>query len=237
MSIKQPPTRGLFYLPKFAGNITKMIYATITALFLSILYIGWLHLQKFKRDRAIDKFKAFYDLTKETPPELELVATDKFGNNWFGFKNPLEIPAQRNSDLQAATRWGELGMTPEYFAKEMMKVQGLIGKDNNKAIERCGDMLNRATWAAEENTLLMIASQMFLLEGENPIVLTPEFLEKKKFIFDNDVEAKGFFLHSAFKNTRYFNELSETGLTSYLREKAALNTMRKSNLSLALSKK
>ena len=182
-------------------------------------------------------FKRFYDLTKETPPELELVATDKYGNNWYGFKNPIELPAQRNVDLQAATRWGELSMTPEYFAQEMMKIQGFIGKDNNKAIAKCQDMLNRATWAAEENTLLMIACQMFLLEGENPIVLTPEYLEKKKAIFENDLEAKGFFLHAAFKNTRYFNELSEIGLTSYLRDKAALNSMQKSRLSQVLSQK
>ena len=143
----------------------------LTALIASLGYIAYLHFRKFKDGLALKKFQSHYDLTKETPPEIELIGTDKSGNKYYGFKHLMQIPAKRETDMQAAMRWAEMCMIPEIFAKKMMELRGFVGKDNNKVLTIIEDLLNRAGAAAEEQTLLIVAAQMFLLEGENLYIL------------------------------------------------------------------
>lgn len=210
-----------------------ILTTVLAAIFLSASI--YLFIQMNKAQRPFKSFDKFYEKT-ETKHELELVLVDKLGNKWFAFKNMMETPPKRYTDLQAATRWGELGMTPEIFVREMTKARALISKDPNTASIKIQDLIDRSTVAAEEETLKMIAAQMFLLEGENPMILTAEYLEKKISIWEKDEDAKGFFLHKAFTTLRNLSELSQRDLLSYLREEALKKAMKKTRrLSTTLS--
>ena len=190
-----------------------------------------------KHKKTIEDFKKNYKV-EETMPELEWVYTSNDGTKWFQFKDPLQISAYRGAACEAASRWSELCMTPEYFAKKVMDISKLaVAKKTDLIVKACVELEQRASEAAELKTLQILAANLYMIEGENPIILTPEYLQKKIAIWTKDVDCEGFFLAKAFKSLRLYNDLSDIDFISYLRNKAIQEAQTKSRLSQVLSSK
>ena len=191
---------------------------------------GYLYITKRIALKPLRSFAKYYERT-EAVPELEFIREDKFGNKWFAFKNIMQISAKRATDSEFAARWSEYGITQEVYVKKMTQAKALLTKDIFAAGSIIQDLIDRATLAAEEETLKLLALQLFLIEGENPVMLTQEFRDKKLKIFEEDEETKGFFLHSAYMTLRDLNQLSEAGLLTYFKESQIKLAMKKHRLS------
>jgi hypothetical protein len=187
---------------------------------------GYLYLTKNIALKPLRSFAKYYERT-EAVPELEFIRQDKFGNKWFAFRNIMQISAKRATDSEFASRWSEFGITQELYVRQMSKAKSLVTKDAIAAGSIIQDLIDRATLAAEEETLKLLALQLFLIEGENPLILTPEFRDKKLKIFAEDEETKGFFLHSAYMSLRDLKQLSEGDLLTYLKEQEIRQVMMK----------
>lgn len=206
--------------------LVTTIIATSTA---SYLFLKFREAQK-----PLKSFAKYYERT-EAVPELELIRVDKFGNKWFALKNIMQLSAKRATDSEFASRWAEYGMTQELFVKNMTKAKALLSKDPSASGNIIQDLIDRATLACEEETLKLLAAQLYLLDGENPIMLTQEALERKLKIWSEDEESKGFFLHLAYMTLRDLKQLSESDLLTYLREQQIKSVMEKQRRSDKLS--
>lgn len=185
---------------------------------------GYLYLQKEIALKPFKSFAKYYERT-EAVPELEFIREDKFGNKWFALRNIMQLSAKRATDSEFAARWSEFGITQDLYVRQMTKAKALVTKDAIAAGSIIQDLIDRATLAAEEETLKLLALQLFLIEGENPIMLTEEFRDKKLKIFAEDEETKGFFLHSAYMSLRDLKQLSEGDLLTYLKEQEIKKAM------------
>lgn len=195
-------------------------------------------LKEFRKQQEVVKaFKAHYQVT-EIMPQVEWLYTSNDGTRWYGYKNPLEVPAYRSTACEAASRWSELCMTPEYFAKKILEIKShALNKKHERVYEIAVDLEQKATMAAELNTMQILAAQLYFIEGENPIRLTTEAMERKMKIWENDPECEAFFLDLAFRRLVNYTELSKADFINYLRTQAIKEASTKSRLSRALSLK
>lgn len=190
-----------------------LILFTLLLFFVSV----YLFIPYWRHRNAIKRFHSYYLITEEKP-ELEVVYVDRTGNKWYSFKEFMKAPAKRATDAEALSRWSELCMTPEHFAVEMNKAISFQNKQQYaQATNIMSELLVRSRWAAERTTLELLANCLFLIEGENPLIPTDEFMQKKKEIWKRDPECEGFFLTAAFSFIRKLDRLSEEDLMNYLR--------------------
>lgn len=209
---------GFLFCGKFVQILKLMAFLIILCL---VLFSGCVYLliPFIKHKTAIRRFHDFYMKTEEKP-EIEEVYIDRLGNKWYTFKEIMKAPAKRTTDAEAMSRWAELCMTPEYFAIEMNKAIGFMNKQRiAQAAGIMNELLIRSTWAAERTTLQLLADVLFMIDGENPLCPTAEFMEKKKAIWAADPACEAFFLTAALNNIRSLERLSESDLMSYLKEK------------------
>lgn len=207
-------------------------YIVIIILFSSTVYF---FIPYWKDRTAIKRFHSFYK-QEEEKPEMEVVYVDRLGNNWYQFKDLMKAPAGRTSGAEAMSKWQEMNMTADYMALKLNEAINLINKAKQvQAGAVLNEMLVRATWAAERVSLENLANQLFLLDGENPLAATQEFMDRKKAIWKQDPDCEGFFLHRALLHTRHLGELSASGLVSYLNQKEIENSLTKTSRFSTLS--
>lgn len=142
----------------------------------------------------------------------------------------MQYPAARLAAAEAYSRWAELCMMPEYFAKKLMELEMFAGSEG-RVRQIASDLKQKSTMAAERATLQFLAHCLYLLDGENPLNPTAEFFEKKLEIWKQDPECEGFFLHSALRHIRDLKNMSQSGLVAYLMEQESKEVLTKINLS------
>lgn len=167
--------------------------------------------------------KLFKRKTKQQQRKISVkkVYTDKFGNNWFEYSNPLQLPAKRAIAAEVATRFAEMNLTKT-------NLQLLIGKMKKSAND--GNIVDlfsilaeieyRLNFIGEEQTLMELACCYFLIDGEDESEYNDLFREKKMEIFATDSEAKVFFINGAFQYTIKYSDMSETVIHDYLKMNA-----------------
>lgn len=166
------------------------------------------------------------ELSDPKAEKVDLVYTDKAGNNWYRFADPLRMPGDRALAALVATRRGDLNYTVD---DERAWVRAAIGANNVNDRTMLGHYLmvkqDRLDWACEENTLRGVAQVYFLLGEEPQGVFSAEWQAKKEAIWAADEQARAFFLREAYWLTRGFSELSLTDIPNYLAIKSKAGQM------------
>jgi hypothetical protein len=181
----------------------------VITLFLAYLVLGY-----WKRFKAVDLWE---DPKTKEKVELEPVYRDKFGNNWYQYKNPRALPYSRGVVAEIAIKQAELNITKpkllEYFDLcETLANQGKI----SKMLQRFENMRERLTWACEEETLKGVALVYFVMEGEDPTSYSDEWGARKLEIFEKDEEARYFFLAGAYSTITGLSNTSDQDIRRYL---------------------
>lgn len=154
---------------------------------------------------------------KERQIELKQVYTDKFGNQWFEYVNPMQLPAKRAIAAEVATRFAEMNLTKE----SMQNVFAEMKKNANSGdIISLFSLLNelefRLNFIGEEQTLLELAACYFVMGGEDETDFTDIDKNKKMSVLKADSDAKAFFLKGAFGYTMKYSSMSEVDILDYL---------------------
>lgn len=154
---------------------------------------------------------------KERQIELKQVYTDKFGNKWYEYVNPMQLPAKRAIAAEVATRFAEMNLTKE----SMQNVFAEMKKNANSGdIISLFSLLNelefRLNFIGEEQTLLELAACYFVMGGEDETDFTDIDKNKKMSVLKADSDAKAFFLKGAFGYTMKYSSMSEVDILDYL---------------------
>lgn len=149
---------------------------------------------------------------------MNMVYTDKFGNNWYQYENNLTIPAKRAIAAEVATRFAEMNLTKETLSE-------LIGHMKKKANE--GNIVDlfhllaeiefRLEFVGEERTLMDLAVCYFVIDGEDESDFSEVYRKKKIDVLLEDGDARSFFLDKAFQLTTKYSNMSEIAIQEYLR--------------------
>lgn len=150
---------------------------------------------------------------------LELLYTDKHGVKYFKFRDPRQLPGARLRAAELAAVEAELCLTSQEGSRLLeMQMEYMNKGDFVKASSITVELYNRFKSLAEEETLLKLASVYVLLEGEPPDEYMQSWFNKKIELWNDDQEAKGFFLGMAIKLTEIYGDTSPETILQYLKE-------------------
>lgn len=145
------------------------------------------------------------------------IYTDKFGNDWFQYENPLTIPAKRAIAAEVATRYAEMKLTRDELKLLMGHMKELGNKGNFVDVfALINEIEFRVDQVAEENTLLELAMCYFLLDGEDETDIDKQANARKMEIWSTDDDARGFFLEKSFQSTIQFSNMLEQDIPDFL---------------------
>lgn len=179
----------------------------ILILAFTTVYFAWPTIKRRKWNR---QWKTFYE---SEDSGIQHVYTDNTGSRWYQFTAKIALPAQRSIAAEVAARHAELCMSPKVFVDYLVKMKELCNSGNLVGVAGLlSRMEERATRAAERETLLDLANCYFLLEGENPKQITQSWSKRKREIWDKDQDCEAFFLICANALIRSSSELSDTDL-------------------------
>lgn len=149
---------------------------------------------------------------------MKKVFTDKFGNDWFEYSNPLTLPAKRAIAAEVATRFAEMNLTKANLIRIMAEMKKKANEGNIvEVFNLLSELEFRLNFLGEEETLIELALCYFVIEGEDETGFDDISRAKKLEILKSDEEAKGFFLESAFRYTIQYSDSSGAGILAYLR--------------------
>lgn len=162
--------------------------------------------QESKQDRKIEVLKVY---------------TDKFGNDWFQYVNPMQLPAKRAIAAEVATRFAEMNLTKDVMLKVFEEMKKNANDGNIVALFGLLNELEfRLNFIGEEQTLMELASCYFLLGDEDETDFVDSYKNKKMEILKSDSDAKAFFLKGAFGYTMKYSSMSEVDILDYLKANA-----------------
>ncbi len=160
------------------------------------------------------------ELNDEAAQPVELVYTDKLGNRWYAFKEPMRMPGERALAALVASRRSDLNYTVE-DEREWLKAVRTAA--NLGEFMDVGYYLrvkeDRIAWACEEATLLDVAKCYFLLNDEPQSAFREDHQRKKVAAWAADEDCRAFFLREAHWLTSGFSELSLADIPAYLEER------------------
>lgn len=168
-------------------------------------------------------FKKTQQIVKEANRKIAVnkVYTDKFGNNWYEYANPLAMPAKRAIAAEVATRFAEMNLTKENLTLLMGEMKKKANEGNIvELFQLLGEIEYRLNFIGEEQTLIELACCYYLVGDEDETDMTDFFRQKKVEILKNDWEAKAFFLEGAFRRTIKYSDMSEIDILDYLNQNA-----------------
>lgn len=149
--------------------------------------------------------------------DLELVYKDSQGNKWFSPKDLSEYPFIRLNMIQTYSRYADLKMDSTRLNNIVDNALNCISKgEEHEAIILLNEVKVAESLFCEKNTLLKLASSMFLINDEK-VNSWNETLEKKKIdIMLNDADAMAFFLPIAYQTLTNYSNNSELLVIEYL---------------------
>ncbi len=136
---------------------------------------------------------------------------------WYSFANPLKLPARRMLAAEAAMKQAEMNIDRDSLLEfiSAMEDAGNSGKIT-VMFAHLKNLEQRINFAAEEETLINLASVYFLIEGEDPLVINDNTQERKRAMIRSSEDAKAFFLTSAFRLTNEYSDMPDSDILSYL---------------------
>ena len=144
------------------------------------------------------------------------IYTDRFGNAWYAFTDPLRIPGARSLAAELAATWCELNMTKEDILTYMRNIRSSANKgDFVRACRLIDCMEERVEWACEDKSLLGLAKVYFTINDEPLNAPTEAHTMLKDEVFANDSECRAFFLLRAHVLTKASSEFSPADILNY----------------------
>lgn len=172
--------------------------------------------------------------TRSVP--MSQIYVDKFGNRWFEYSNPLDLPAKRAIAAEVATRFADLNLTRSVFLFLVGKMKEAANKGDIVELFRLlGEVEFRTGFLGEEETLIELALCYYVMEDEDETSLDSISRLKKIEVFKSDEDARSFFLRGAFTHTIKYSDMSEEDILEYLRtngpEKERLDRLTRGTIS------
>jgi len=163
-------------------------------------------------------FKRKQQQQQQRKISVKKVFTDKFGNSWYEYTNPLQLPAKRAIAAEVATRFAEMNLTKSNL-KLLINEMKKKANDGNivELFSLLAEIEYRLDFVGEEQTLMELACCYYLIDGEDESEFQDLYREKKMEIFKTDEGAKDFFITGAFQYTIKYSDMSETVIHDYLR--------------------
>jgi len=141
---------------------------------------------------------------------------DKFKNRFYQFRDERLLPPKRAMAALVFTRFADLRMTHQRLNTILDKMEQLF---NTGQFVKAGALIEELriseSMFAEPETLADLASVYFLMPGEDPFEYSREWATKKKELWNQDSDAKAFFLHRAYMQTSLYSANSSLNLTEY----------------------
>lgn len=155
----------------------------------------------------------------KTDKEVDLAYIDVDGNHFYLYRNVTDLPFRRHIAAEIATKQAEFNLTKEKFEKLLDAM--IKSMDDGKYAE-VATMLyetkERLAFAAEEYTLLQLASVFTLMNDENGDHYYALEQKAKQDAWQKDDDAKDFFLRLAFNLTKTSQNISDIDILAYLKE-------------------
>ena len=90
--------------------------------------------------------------------EVREIYKDSFGNRWFEYVNPLQLPAKRAIAAEVATRFAEMNITKENLRTLMAEMKKRANEGNIvEVFQLLAEIEFRLEFLGEEETLLELA--------------------------------------------------------------------------------
>lgn len=149
------------------------------------------------------------------------VYKDKFGNSWYEYVNPLQIPAKRAIAAEVATRFADMNLTKDNFITLMNEMKKKANEGNIvELFSILGEIEFRLNFIGEEQTLIELACCYYLMGDEDETDYSDIHKERKVAVLKEDTAAKDFFIQGAFKRTIKYSDMSEADILDYLIQNA-----------------
>lgn len=149
-------------------------------------------------------------------PNLNLAYEDG-GVKFYAHINPLEISPIRGVAAERASRFVNMMITENNLRTLIKEIKTAAGQsDIVKAFSIVQEIEYRLDFICEENSVLELACIYYMLEDENPHTFNSAFTEKKMKIFNDNENARSFFLHIGLSLIDKFSKLPEIDLRTYL---------------------
>lgn len=168
-------------------------------------------------------FKKTQQLVKNVGRKIAVtkVYTDKFGNDWYEYTNPMSIPAKRAIAAEVATRFADMNLTKANFLLLMGEMKKKANEGNIVDLFNIlGEIEYRMNFIGEEETLMELACCYYLVGDEDETDMSDYYRQQKIDIFKRDKDAKNFFLEGAFRRTIKYSDMSEIDILDYLSQNA-----------------
>lgn len=149
--------------------------------------------------------------------ELELVYTDSNGNKWRSPKDLSEYPFVRLNMIQTYSRYADLKMDSQRLHTIVDNALNCLNKgEEHDAIILLNEVKVAENLFCEKNTLLKLASAMFLINDEKANSFNDNYEKLKIDTMLNDAECMAFFLPIAYQTLTNFKNNSSLQVVEYL---------------------
>lgn len=171
--------------------------------------------------KLLDKFrkKDRKELVGNKDVVLNLVYTDVFNNNWYAPQELSDYPFVRLNQIQTYSRYTELKLDNTRLIKIADScMDALKDGKTQEAMILINEIKVAEQLFCEKNTLLKLASAMFLLNDERANSLNEETEAKKIEIMRNDADCMAFFLPIAYQTLQGYKNNSDLQVIEYLQK-------------------
>lgn len=183
--------------------------------------MGYEQRSVYVADDRLTEGGVVYD--RKTLKQLDKVYTDKFGNSYYKLRHAASMPHIRAIAAETSVRYAQMAVTRDVLET---LIDEAIEAQNKQDLVRAGSKLmeikTRLLFAAEERTLLTLATVYFYIEGEPIDSYDNYWQEKKMTLWEQDNTARDFFLELAWQSTLQYNSMSELNIIDYLQQVAHL---------------
>jgi len=148
----------------------------------------------------------------------------KHGIKFYCHINPLEVSALRGLAAEKAKRYMDLNITERSLKQLLIECKTLAGSnDLVGAFSIIQEIEYRVNFLSEEHSILDLSSIYFFLEDEDPEEPSEVHNRKKHAIFEQDHQAKVFFLRIGLGIAKKYSQKQEDDTLSYLEDNKILS--------------
>ena len=148
----------------------------------------------------------------------------KHGIKFYCHINPLEVSALRGLAAEKAKRYMDLNITERSLKALLIDCKTKAGaNDLVGAFAAIQEIEYRVNFLSEESSILDLSCIYFFLEDEDPDEPSEIHNRKKHEIFEQDREAKVFFLKIGLSIAKKYSPKQEADTLNYLEENQILS--------------
>lgn len=158
-------------------------------------------------------------VTHDKNDKLKEIFISKNGTKFYGFVEPLNIPPTRGLAAEKAIRFMGMRLTNRSLKALIQEIKTLAGaSDLVGAFSIVQEIEYRLNFMTEESSILDLVCIYFVIDGEDPEVPTEEINRKKHKIFEEDPQARAFFLRIGISLSKELSGKREEDVLAYLEE-------------------